>query len=446
MTEKPMNILYVHTHDTGRMIQPYDPAIPTPTLQRLAQDGTLFRHAYCCGPTCSPSRAALLTGQPPHANGMYGLAHRGFSLKDYSHHLANYLKQFGYETVLFGMQHECKDPNGIGYDRVFVDPRREAEDLTAWDISNGDAAIAYLKEPHEKPFFMSYGLAHTHRPFLEIDGSVNPDYLRVPPCLPDNARTREDFAGFVTSAMRADQCIGRVLDELDRQGLTEQTLILYTTDHGIAFPHMKCNLYDTGIGVSLILKYPGNPSAGKVTDALVSQVDLYPTLCELLGIPKPEWLTGRSLLPVLNNEAEEVNDAVFSEVTYHAAAEPQRCVRTRRYKYIRRYGVNDDYVPANIDAGGSKDFLLEEGLLSRQIPREMLFDLSFDPAERQNLIGHPDYQKIAEEMRSRLARHMADTGDFVDSGQLPRPEGMVLNTITCIDPDSTDPADYESVV
>ena len=438
-----MNVLYVHTHDTGRFIEPYDASIPTPNLMKLAKEGTLFRNAYCCGPTCSPSRAALLTGQPPHQNGMYGLAHRGFSLNDYSKHLANYLKKFGYETVLFGMQHECKNPEGIGYDRVFKDPRREAEDLTSWDLSNGDAAIAYLREKHEKPFFMSYGLAHTHRPFLEIDESVHPDYLRVPGCLPDNAQTREDYAGFVTSAMRADMCIGRVLDELDRQGLADDTLILYTTDHGIAFPHMKCTLYDTGIGVSMIMKYKGNQSAGTVKDALVSHVDVYPTLCDMLGIPKPQWLTGKSLMPILNNEALEVNDAVFSEVTYHAATEPQRCVRTKRYKYIRRYGINDDYVPANIDEGESKHFLLDEGLLSRKIDREMLFDLSFDPAERRNLINDPDYAEIAEHMRGLLAKHMADTDDFIESGNLPRPEGVIMNTITCIDPDSKDPADYE---
>lgn len=89
-----MNILYVHTHDTGRYIEPYNPGIPTPNLLQLAMEGTLFRQAYCCGPTCSPSGAALLTGQFPHTNGMYGLAHRGFSLRDYSMHLSSYLKEF----------------------------------------------------------------------------------------------------------------------------------------------------------------------------------------------------------------------------------------------------------------------------------------------------------------------------------------------------------------
>ena len=438
-----MNILYVHTHDTGRYIEPYNPGIPTSNLLRLAMEGTLFRQAYCCGPTCSPSRAALLTGQFPHMNGMYGLAHRGFSLHDYSMHLSNYLKEFGFETVLFGMQHEHAQPEKIGYDKVFADPRREAEDLTAWDLSNGDAAMDYLRKVHEKPFFMSYGLAHTHRPFLEIDEYINPDYLKVPECLPDNPLTRKDFAGYVTSAMRADFCIGRILDELQAQGLEEETIVLYTTDHGIAFPHMKCTLYDTGIGVSMIIKYSGNKSKGKACDALVSQVDVYPTLCDLAGIPRPSWLAGRSLVPVLEGEAAEVNEAVFSEVTYHASVEPQRCVRTKRYKYIRRYAGNR-YAPANIDSGYSKDYLLDQGLLAYEVEHEMLFDLDFDPGERKNLINDFNYQDVQNEMRELLERHMRETGDFMESGRIPRPEGIVLNKVTCVDPDSENPSDYES--
>ncbi len=180
-----------------------------------------------------------------------------------------------------------------------------------------------------------------------------------------------------------------------------------------------------------------------VKDGLVSHVDIYPTLCELLGIDKPDWLTGTSLMPLLNNETEEVNDAVFAEVTYHAAAEPQRCVRTKRYKYIRRFGDFEKYVPANIDAGGSKDFLMDEGLMEHLPPREQLFDLSMDAAERNNLVEAPEYKAVLEDMRTRLDKFMEDTDDFAKSGQWPRPEGMILNTQTCLDPDSTDPADYE---
>lgn len=441
-----MNILYVHTHDTGRYIEPYHPEIPTPSLMALAKGGTLFRQAFCCGPTCSPSRAALLTGQPPHMNGMYGLAHRGFSLHDYSRHLGNYLKNFGYETALFGMQHEHARADQIGYDRVFVDPRREAEDLTSWDLSNGDAAIAYLREEHHKPFFMSYGLAHTHRPFLETDETVNPDYLLLPSCLPDHETIRQDYAGYVTSTKRADCCIGRVLAELNAQGLEDDTIILYTTDHGIAFPYMKCNLYDTGIGVSMIIKYKGNKSCGRVTDALVSQLDVYPTLCDLLSVPKPHWLLGTSLLPILNHEVEEVNQVIFSEVTYHAAAEPQRCVRTKRFKYIRRFGETDSYVPANIDDGGSKSCLAERGMFREVLDHEMLFDLVLDPGERHNLAGNPLYQEKKKEMKALLECNMEETDDFMRTGILPRPEGMILNKVTCFSPDSQNPDDYVGLV
>lgn len=438
-----MNVLYVHTHDTGRLIQPYDSSIPTPALMKLAEEGTLFRNMYCCGPTCSPSRSGLLTGQFPHQNGMLGLAHRGFSLNDYGKHLANFLKQNGYETVLCGMQHEAAKPDGIGYDRVYVDSRREADDLTVWDESNADSAIAFLKEPHGRPFFLSYGLAHTHRPFLEVDAGVNPDYLKVPFVLPDTKETRLDYAGYVTSAMRADACINRVLHALKEEGLEEDTIVVYTTDHGIAFPHMKCNLYDTGIGVSFIIKYPGNKSAGTVKDTLASQIDFYPTLCELLGLEKPGWLEGKSLVPVLNNEAEEINGAIFAEVTYHAAYEPQRCVRTKRYKYIRRYDSYDMYVPANIDNGYSKDFLLDNGLLKQKRATEELYDLYFDPGERNNLVHAKEYDSVKTELIQLLENEQRDTDDFMGIRPVPRPDSLILNKLSCIDPNSNDSKDYE---
>src|SRR5262245_4032488 len=110
------NILYIHSHDTGRYIQPYGHAVPTPNLQRLAEEGVLFRQAFCVAPTCSPSRASLLTGQSAHSSGMLGLAHRGFRLNDYGQHLIHTLRQAGYHSTLIGMQHEAADPTWIGYD------------------------------------------------------------------------------------------------------------------------------------------------------------------------------------------------------------------------------------------------------------------------------------------------------------------------------------------
>src|SRR3954470_21580798 len=112
------NILYLHSHDTGRAIQPYGAPVATPRLQQLAEQGVLFRQAFCAAPTCSPSRAALLTGQSPHTAGMLGLAHRGFALHDYGQHLVHTLRTVGYISTLVGMQHVAKDPRQIGYDHL----------------------------------------------------------------------------------------------------------------------------------------------------------------------------------------------------------------------------------------------------------------------------------------------------------------------------------------
>src|SRR5215472_13577881 len=123
------NILYIHSHDTGRYLQPYGHAVPAPNLQRLAEGGILFRHAFNAAPTCSPSRASLLTGQCPHSNGMLGLAHRGFSMIDYKRHIAHTLRAAGYHSELIGLQHIARDPEIIGYDKVQKFQGNHVEDV-----------------------------------------------------------------------------------------------------------------------------------------------------------------------------------------------------------------------------------------------------------------------------------------------------------------------------
>lgn len=437
-----MNLVYIHTHDSGRYFEPYGYNIPTPNIMELARSGTMFRNAYCASPTCSPSRSAMLTGRMPHNNGMMGLAHRGFGLNDYKQHMSNYLKANGFYTVLCGMQHEAHNANDIGYDEVRIDPRNNNEDPTGWDMANAGSAIDFLRNrSKDKPFFLSYGLFHTHRPFLEIDPGVNPDHVLPPAVIPDNAETRTDMAGYITSAKRADTCIGLLLKELKKQNLLEDTLVLFTTDHGLAFPYMKCNLYDTGTGVTLIMGYPGNPSKGRVKDTLVSHLDVFPTVCDILKLEKPAWLQGESLLPVLENRREEIRDEVYSEVTFHASYEPMRAVRTKRYKYIRVY--QDKPAPANIDNSVTKDFFIEEGFLDRTVSKEMLFDLYFDPCERTNLAGYSEYSKIYGEMKSKLDSFMEETNDPMTAGFMKREAHAFVNKLTCVNPDSKDPDDYE---
>ena len=285
------NILYISSHDTGRFIQPYGQPVETPNLQRLAEGGVLFRQAFCAGPTCSPSRAALLTGSYPHENGMLGLAHRGFSLNDYSRHLARTLQAAGYTAALAGFQHVAAEASVIGYDAIIA-----PDDGDGADSATAGEAARFIENAPPEPFYLEVGFHDTHREYPQVPGDEAAG-CAPPPYFADTPETRYDFACFKASARRLDANVGRVLDALDRGGLADKTLVIYATDHGIAFPRMKCNLTDGGIGVAMIMRGPGGFTGGKVVDSLVSYVDVFPTLCDLLEIEKPSWLSGGSFLP-----------------------------------------------------------------------------------------------------------------------------------------------------
>ncbi len=420
------NILYIHSHDTGRYIQPYGHAIPTPTLQQLAEDGVLFRQAFCAAPTCSPSRASLLTGQYPHSNGMLGLAHRGFALNDYKQHIIHTLKPAGYTSALAGIQHVAAKftNNGaeeIGYDHLLGtdDPHLKAVD--------------FLNDAPSEPFFLAVGFFETHREF-PTEHDINPNYIQPPAPLPDTPRVREDMANYIAMAQILDDNIRQVLDALDSNGLRNNTLVISTTDHGLAFPGMKCNLTDAGMGISLIMQGTETFTGGRVVDAMVSHIDIFPTLCDLLEIDPPDYLQGVSMLPLINGQAESIRDEVFAEVNYHASYEPKRAIRTDRYKYIRRYDDRDAPVLPNIDDSLSKDEWLEAGYQEIAPPQEQLYDLMFDPNETNNLMTDTRYANVLNDLQSRLAQWMADTDDPLQAGVVHAPVGAIAN-----DPDDPSP-------
>jgi N-sulfoglucosamine sulfohydrolase len=434
MPENRPNILYLHSHDTGRYIQPYGHAVPTPNLQRLAEEGVLFRHNFCAAPTCSPSRAALVTGMCAHSAGMIGLAHRGFALTDYRQHIVHTLRQAGYHSALIGVQHVADQESiaDIGYDAVVPLPSRRVEDVapaaTEWLLQRGQSEA-------EQPFFLSVGFSETHREFLDPGEAEDPRYCQPPAPLPDTPETRRDMAAFKATARQLDEGMGQVLDALEKAGLAENTLVICTTDHGLAFPGMKCNLTDHGIGVMLILRGPGGFSGGRVIDDMVSHVDIFPTICDLLGIEPPAWLQGTSMMPLIRGEADEIHDEIYAEVTYHAAYEPMRGVRTQRYKYIRRYDDRRTPVLPNCDDSPSKTLWLEHGWGDRAPAQEQLYDLVFDPHEAHNLAEDPAMAAVLVDMRSRLERWMVRTDDpLLNTNNVPAPKGAKVN-----DPDGLSP-------
>lgn len=395
----------------------------------------------------------MLTGTYPHNNGMLGLAHRGFELVDYKKHLANYLQSNGFETVLCGMQHEAlvwrnndQVAGKLGYVKNLTrdSSKIKEEDLVFWDVENAKTVTDYIEKPHKTPFFISFGMHATHRKFpREICKEVDERYIETPALTYNNEASRHDFAQFYTSTKFADTCVGIVIDALKKANLYDDTFIIYTTDHGIGSPFYKCNLKDTGTGVALILRDPRREKQGNVIDALVSHLDVFPTVCDVVGLEKPDWLEGHSLVDLMNGKVSKVRDEVFGEVNYHTSYEPMRSIRTERYKYIRYFDDYDHINFSNIDNSNPKDFLLEHGLKNYKKQMEAFYDLYFDPCEGNNLIDNADYKDRIEEMKQRLHQWQTETHDPILKGHMPVPSGAKINKKECMLPSSKDAKDYE---
>lgn len=452
-----MNVIYINTHDSGRMLSPYGYDIPTENLKKLAEDSVVFTNAFCAGPTCSPSRAALLTGTFPHQNGMLGLAQRGFSLYNPEKHLANFLKNNGYNTCLCGIQHEYGwyldlEKNGLhnlGYNEILTTDSKsfKKEELHLWDRNNAVEVVKWLDNYNEeKPFLLSFGMHSTHRPYpVEVAEFIDERYVVPPYPITNNEENRHDHAQYMTTAHYADENIKMIVDALKRNNLYENSIIIFTTDHGLALPFNKCNLTDTGIGVSLIMKVPNADSNGKVVDSLVSQIDVFPTLCELLNLNKPDYLEGKSFAEAFLDNKAFLDEYIFAEVNFHTSYEPVRCVRTKRYKYIKYYDETWNKVNlSNMDESVPKDFLMNNGLKEKIKYREGLFDLYYDPTERNNLADDIKYKEILKNLRKVLLEKQIKTDDPILKGALEIKKGYKVNKVECETASSKNKDEYIS--
>ncbi|MDZ4197773.1 MAG: sulfatase-like hydrolase/transferase, partial [Kiritimatiellia bacterium] len=242
----------------------------------------------------------------------------------------------------------------------------------------------------------------------------------------------------VKMARAVDDGENDILQAVRQAGIEENTFIFFTTDHGVAFPFNKCTCYDSGIGVSLIFKFPRNRFAGTTVDALVSHLDVYPTLCELAGLEAPAWLEGHSILPLLEGKTTSIRKEVFAEVSYHAAYEPIRAIRTERYKLIRHFDEFEGPVLPNIDNGLTKALLLDRGLRTRKNEKLELFDLLQDPLEQKNLAGTPVGREQIPPLMTRLEGWMKQTADPLLAGPIPRPRGAIVNVKTGLHPEDKD--------
>ena len=412
------HVVQITCHDLGRHLGSYGvPTVRTPNLDGLAAAGIRFERAFCTSPGCSPSRSALATGRYPHANGVMGLTHEafGWDLHAGERHVAALLGEHGYDTHLFGLQHVTPRTDRLGFHHVH---RRGLGEVVVMDVETALGTVH-----GDNPFYFEINLEEPHRPFDQ--GGVRPDAsdgVTVPPYLPDTEAAREEFAAMQGAIHEADRTIGRILAALDAAGHGPHTLVLFTTDHGVAMPRAKATLYDPGIGVAMIVRWPaGGLAGGQTVSPLVSNVDVLPTLLEAAGAPRPDNLHGRSFLPLLRGDGYAPRDAVFAEKTYHSYYDPMRAIRTDRHKYIRNFETTFLVEGAgDIQLGPLYRTELQR-YVSTTHPEVELYDLDADPLEQRNLAGQPEVAEVERELDVRLWRWMEETDDPLLHGPVSSP-------------------------
>ncbi|MDD4888810.1 MAG: sulfatase [Phycisphaerae bacterium] len=432
------NILLIITHDSGRHFGCYGATIETPNIDRIGHEGVLFENAFCSAPQCSPARGSMLTGLCPHRNGLIGLTHRGFRLHADVPRLPALLATAGYHTLLFGLHHEEPDAHQMGYRRVLGGPDRTIRDVLP-------EVEAFLASQPPQPFFACVGFSESHRPFDPARYPMdNPDEMIVPEWLPDEPAVRTDVAELNGTIRGVDEAVGRIDSGLAAAGLANNTLLVYTTDHGTAFPYAKATLFDAGLGVALVARGPGGFIGGRTVHELVGMMDLTPTLLEVAGANVPDNLDGRSVLPLLAaGQSVEWRGEIFAEQTYHAAYDPMRSVRTERFKYIRSFEPRPILFAPNVDESPSKALLMKRNLYRQPRAAEMLFDLQDDPAEQHNLAEDPNFAHALSDLRARLLAWMERSDDPLLAGVVPPPPGARVTPAGAIKPEQFDaPADW----
>jgi arylsulfatase A-like enzyme len=329
-----------------------------------------------------------------------------------------YLKESGYSTHLLGLQHESIDVNTLGYETVSKRMKDYKYD-TKIMLSEYEKFFEKHKND-EQPFFANLGVIEIHRPFDIWSEPVDSKKVIIPPFLPDSEKIREDLGLFYGIINPVDETIGKIIDILDRTGLRDNTLFIYTTDHGSPFPRAKCTLYDPGIKTLLIMNCPNNIffSGGKVFEQMISNIDLMPTLLDFIGAEIPENIEGKSFLPILKATTLPFRSEIYTEKSYHNIYDPMRSVRTKEYKYIRNF-ESSQYLyemPIDIERSLSGQDLKDKIKMKRN--EEEFYDLKEDPLEFNNLAYNLAYNDVLLELRQKLYNWMEKTNDPLLKGKI----------------------------
>ncbi|WP_092046966.1 sulfatase-like hydrolase/transferase [Planctomicrobium piriforme] len=487
--ERP-NILIVFADDWGRYASIYGQQQPgglndivkTPNFDRVAREGVLFNNAFVNAPSCTPCRSSLLSGQYFWRTGKGAILQGAewdaaipsfpLMLQSAGYHIGYTFKVWGPGTPAdapYGGKANEYAKQGRNFNKFsqFVSEQPEVEPgkQKLYDEVRGNFQDFLKARPQATPFCYWFGPTNTHRKWTAGSGkklwNIDPDSLKgkIPKDLPDVPEVREDLADYLGEVQAVDAGLGVLLDELEKTGELDNTLIIVSGDHGIpGVPRGKCNLYDLGVEVSLAIRWPQKIPAGRILDDFVCLPDLCTTILEAAGEKPTPAMTGRSLMPVLASTksglVDPTRDAVIVGRERHVADArdgflpyPQRAIRTKDFLYIRNFaadrwpmgsgpgygkpsgpfGSKDDLTEdtfaafSDMDSSPTKAWLIEHRddptvapyflMAFDRRPEEELYDLRTDAAELHNVAADASYAEAKEALSQRLMTVLKETND-----------------------------------
>lgn len=437
-TNRRPNVLLI-TADDMDALSPSSfggPSGITPHLDALAEGGRRFTRAHVVAAVCQPSRSALMTGLLPYRNGAEGFEpiNDGITL------LTDLLRDADYELGILGKVDHIAPVDRFGWNL-----RRSMEQLGLGRDPSlyGAATREFLDQAGERPWFLMANAHDPHRPF---SGSAqeaekwsaeqlavipapsrrfDTDAADLPGFLPDLPAVRQEFADYLASVRRCDDVVGAVLQALEDSGQAEDTLVVFLSDNGMAFPFAKANCYLRSTLTPLIIRWPGRVAPGSVDDhSLVSSLDFFPTFCEVLGLPVPDDLDGLSLRSQLDDDEALDRSTLFT--VFHETSGVRRfemrCAQDRDHGYIWNEWAEEDrrYRAENMDgltwaameaAAESDESVADRVRFYLERAREELYDLRTDPFGMRNLADDPEHVEVLADFRARLLQWMTEHGD-----------------------------------
>jgi len=403
------NIVWIMAEDISTELACYGhPAARTPNLDRLARQGIRYTHAFCTAPSCTPSRNAMMTGVYQTRTDTQDQRRRGVVLPSGMKPITHLLRDVGYYTAI-GCRYGNKTDLNFTAEPLFDGP----------DWSNRRKG---------QPFFAQLTLGITHRQNAgwepvraQSKHPVDPESVVLPPYFPDHPACRKDWAMYLDAMEKMDSQVGEILGRLEAEGIADNTVVIFIGDNGRCHLRGKCWLYDPGIHVPLIIRWPDRLPSGMVNDDMISMIDISATVLDLAGVELPAYLDGRPILGPRAGKRDHIFAArdLIDEVMDHI-----RCVRTKRFKYIRNYNPENGYheceyvqkhrpmlsVIRELHAQG-KLTEVQQVILAQTKPTEELYALEADPHELNNLARLPQHQQTLKELRALLDEWIADTED-----------------------------------